>query len=258
MLWLLLGTYLAGALVPRLGIAMREVNAGTLRLPVGGAVRLTLPTLMLGFLLVVAGLGTDLAQLRRTTGRLGVLLTGLAANCIYPIVFAAAAAAALLTWHDSDEAQSILVGLAMIGAMPIAGSSTAWAQNADGNLALGLGLVLGSTLLSPLSTPLGLHAIGAITHGDYSEDLHELATQGSGAFVAFAVVAPSVLGISLRALLGSRRVGRALPALKALNLVDLLLLNYSNAAARQTMPSCWYRSSSTTSYSRSRRGSSIV
>jgi BASS family bile acid:Na+ symporter len=231
MLWLLLATYLTGAIVPRLGTAMRDVSAGTLRLPVGGAVRLTLPTLMLGFLLVVAGLGTDLAQLRRTTRRFAVLLAGLAANSIYPVVFAVAAAGALLTWHDSDEAQSILVGLAMIGAMPIAGSSTAWAQNADGNLGLSLGLVLGSTVLSPLLTPLGLHAIGAITHGDYSEDLHELATQGSGAFIAFAVVAPSILGLSLRALLGARRVARVLPALKALNLIDLLLLNYSNAAA---------------------------
>ena len=43
----------------------------------------------------------------------------------------------LSRWPDSDEAQSLLVGLAFIAATPIAGSSTAWAQNAEGNLALG-------------------------------------------------------------------------------------------------------------------------
>lgn len=230
MLALLLATYAVGAALPRVGVAMRGVSAGTLRLPHAGSLAVTLPTLMLGFLLLVAGLGTDLGQLRRMTRRPGMLLAGLAANSAYPIVFALVAAGALLSWHNSDEAQSILVGLAMVGAMPIAGSSTAWAQNADGNLALSLGLVLGSTLSSPLLTPLGLHAVGAFTHGDYSEDLHELAHQGSGAFVVVAVLIPSVVGVLLRAALGRDRAARVLPLLKALNLVDLLLLNYSNAA----------------------------
>ncbi len=52
-------------------------------------------------------------------------------------------------WHNPDEVQNILVGLALVASMPIAGSSTAWSQNADGDMALSLGLVLGSTLLSP-------------------------------------------------------------------------------------------------------------
>lgn len=230
MLWLLLATYVVGALLPWLGARMRTVTAGTLRLPVGGAVELTLPTLMLAVMLVVAGLGTELDHLRRIARRPLVLVAGLVVNAAYPILFALGAAAALLWWHNSDEAQSILVGLAMIGAMPIAGSSTAWTQNADGNLALSLGLVFGSTLASPILTPLGLHAVGAITRGDYSEDLHELARQGSTAFVAVAVLVPSLLGIALRAALGKRRASLALPTLKAVNLVDLLLLNYSNAA----------------------------
>jgi BASS family bile acid:Na+ symporter len=124
----------------------------------------------------------------------------------------------------------MLVGLALIGSMPIAGSSTAWSQNSGGNVALSLGLVLGSTLLSPLLTPLGLHAIGRIATGDYAEDLHELVSQGSSAFVMLAVVVPSALGLALKTLLGPARSERILPALKFLNLVNLLLLNYSNAA----------------------------
>jgi BASS family bile acid:Na+ symporter len=159
-----------------------------------------------------------------------LLLIGLAVNALYPIAFAALVAILLIPWHEPIEAQSILVGLAMIGAMPIAGASTAWAQNAEGNVALSLGLVLSSTMLSPILTPLGLHAIGLLTHGDYSEDLHELARGGARGFVALTVVIPSVLGLTLRGIIGDRRSSRALPWLKALNLVDLLVLNYSNAA----------------------------
>ena len=78
--------------------------------------------------------------------------------------------------------------------MPIAGSSTAWSQNANGNMTLSLALVLGSTFLSPLTTPLALHAVGLMTTGDYSEDLHELATTGTNWFLAVSVIIPSALG----------------------------------------------------------------
>jgi hypothetical protein len=83
-------------------------------------------------------------------------------------------------WHNPDEVQNILVGLALVASMPIAGSSTAWSQNASGDLALSLGLVVLSTLLSPLTTPVALHSVGPLTSGDYSEDLHELASSGTG------------------------------------------------------------------------------
>src|SRR5262249_52279959 len=148
----------------------------------------TPPMLLLAFLLVAAGLGTKLDQLKHLARRPGVLLTALGANAVYPLLFTASLAFVLQPWPNADEAQNILVGLALIGAMPIAGASTAWAQNADGNLALSLGLVLGSTLLSPLVTPVGLHAIGLVTHGDYSEDLHELAREGSSTFVLWMVL----------------------------------------------------------------------
>jgi BASS family bile acid:Na+ symporter len=231
MIWLLLSTYPLGALFPRVGLSLRAISVGTARMPGVGSVLVSLPMLMLGTLLVVAGLGTNLQELRHTLRRPGLLVWGLAANAAFPLLFGLAASLVLLAWHDPAEAQNILVGLAMIGAMPIAGASTAWSQNASGNLALSLGLVLLSTLLSPLLTPLGLHAMGALTRGDYSEDLHELASQGSSGFVILAVVLPSTIGISARALLGARRVQRVLPHLKLLNLVNLLVLNYSNAAA---------------------------
>ena len=53
-----------------------------------------------------------------------------------------------------------MLGLALIASMPIAGSSAAWAQNANANLALSLGLILCSTVLSPLTTPVLLRSVG--------------------------------------------------------------------------------------------------
>jgi BASS family bile acid:Na+ symporter len=95
---------------------------------------------------------------------------------------------------------------------------------------LSLGLVLLSTALSPLTTPLGLHSVGLMTIGDYSEDLHELAQSGTGAFLLVAVVVPSLLGILLHWAVGKKRVTVAKPYLKLVNLAVLLVLNYSNAS----------------------------
>ena len=91
--------------------------------------------------------------------------------------------------------------------------------------------MLVSTLLSPLTTPLGLHAVGFFARGDYAEDLHEVAAGGAGAFLALAVILPSLLGIALRGLVGERRVAAAKPMLKLFNIGVLLLLNYSNASS---------------------------
>ena len=92
----------------------------------------------------------------------------------------------------------------LVASMPIAGSSTAWSQNANGDLAPSLGLVLASTLLSPWATPLALHAVGFLTTGDYSEDLHELASTGTFVFLCLCLV-PSFAGIGFRRLISDVR-----------------------------------------------------
>jgi predicted Na+-dependent transporter len=80
-------------------------------------------------------------------------------KCVSAVAFVFVVSYALRWRHNGDETQNILVGLALVASMPIAGSSTAWSQHASGDLTISLGLVLLSTLTSPLTTPLILHAI---------------------------------------------------------------------------------------------------
>ncbi|QEL17803.1 bile acid:sodium symporter family protein [Limnoglobus roseus] len=219
-IWLLIGSYLVAAVFPALGLSIRSLSVGAISLPMA----------MLAFLLFNAGLGVDLSALRKLRGDPFLLVFGLLANLLVPVAFIAVVMLTMRLWHNPDEVQHILVGLALVASMPIAGSSTAWSQNANGNLALSLGLVLGSTFLSPLTTPLALHSVGLMTTGDYSEDLHELAGSGTGWFLLISVIVPSVLGITCRRLLGERKVSGAKPSLKLANTVVLLLLNYANAS----------------------------
>ena len=238
-LWFLAGSYVIAGLAPDLGLRIKNLTFADVTL-LGEQTTITLPTVLLGFLLFNAGLGTQTAGLRHlarhSAGRRhlarhwAVLFVGLLANLLVPVAFILAVTGGMRLWHNPDEVQNILVGLALVASMPIAGSSTAWAQNANGDLALSLGLVLISTCLSPWTTPLALHAVGFMTTGDYSEDLHELASSGTGAFLFLCVLFPSIVGLGLRRFVSDARMNSVKPSLKLVNFVALLTLNYSNAS----------------------------
>jgi BASS family bile acid:Na+ symporter len=227
--WLLLGSYAVAALCPAVGLWIRSVSFGRFGI-VGQDTELTLSMLMLAFLLLNAGLGVQTAQLRTLLRSPSVLLAGLVANLLMPIALTYGLIQAMRFWHNPDEVQNLLVGLALVASMPIAGSSTAWSQNSNGNLALSLGLVVSSTLLSPLTTPLTLQSASLMTTGEYAQALRELAVYGSEGFLVAGVLAPAVLGIGLSRAIGEARIASARPAVKLANSVNLLLLNYSNAS----------------------------
>jgi BASS family bile acid:Na+ symporter len=228
-LWLLLASYALAVAWPAPGLAIRNISFGEVAV-FGAKTKVSLPVVMLAFLLFNAGWGIRTGGLKNLLRQPLPLVAGLAGNLLVPILYIFAVSQTMQLWHNSREVQNILVGLALVASMPIAGSSTAWSQNANGDLALSLGLVLFSTFLSPLTTPVGLHAVGLMTTGDFSKELHALANGGTDGFLAISVIVPSLLGIAARSAAGEARTAAAGPILKLLNSLDLLLLNYSNAA----------------------------
>lgn len=228
-IWFLIGSYVVAGVYPAWGLAIRKVVIRDVDL-FQEETAITLPMLMLAFLLVNAGLGIETSQLRRLLRSPLALVTGLAANLIVPLAFIFVVSQAMRLWHNPEEMQNILVGLALVASMPIAGSSTAWSQNTNGDLALSLGLVLLSTFLSPVTTPLALHAVGWMAKGHYASELHALAGYGTGTFLIICVLVPSLAGIVLHWLVGEARLAAAKPYLKLLNSFNLLLLSYSNAS----------------------------
>jgi BASS family bile acid:Na+ symporter len=114
--------------------------------------------------------------------------------------------------------------------MPIAGSSAGWAQQSNADLSVSLGLVLMSTLLSPVTTPLALRSVGLMAEDAYAAQLDQIAGQGTASFLTMWVLLPSCLGIFGRLLLGETRVHRVSGLLKMANVMCLFVLCYSNAA----------------------------
>jgi BASS family bile acid:Na+ symporter len=226
---LLLAIYAIAAVFPEFGLWLRNVSLGEFEF-LHETTRITLPMLMLALLLFNAGLGVRTSELRNLLRRPFPLIAGLVANIMIPIALIFVVTQAMRFWHNPDEVQNILIGLALIASMPIAGSSTAWAQNSNGDLTLSLGLVLLSTLLSPVMTPVSLHSVGLMAQGEYATELHALAGYGTGVFLLLCVLIPSLLGILVHWGVGAARIVPVKPQLKLFNSVNLLLLSYSNAS----------------------------
>lgn len=228
-IYLLIACYVLAGFFPSLGLWIRHASFGCVNF-CGMKADFSLPAVMLSFLLFNAGLGIRSVEFKELREKPLTMLSALLCNLMVPIAFILILSCVKGLWHNPDEMQNILVGLALISSMPIAGSSTAWSQNSNGNLVLSVGLVLFSTLISPIVTPLALHAGGWLTTGDYSEDLHELAQTGAMSFLALCVVLPIAVGLLSRKIIGESVLVSVNPCLKILNSVNLLLLVYSNAA----------------------------
>jgi BASS family bile acid:Na+ symporter len=230
-LWLLVGTYVLAALWPAPGLWLRTATLGRISFS-GEALRITVPALLLAFLLFNAGLTVRLGELRGLVRRPLPLAIGLFFNLTLPVIYVVGAIALMRTCHppEVDELQDMLGGLALIACVPVAGSSTAWTQNTDGDMALSVGLVIFSTLLAPLTGPVSLSCLRPFAIGDYAAGLERLGTASGAVLLVTSVLLPASAGLAAHQLLGRVRATRILPILKPLNLGTLLILNYANAA----------------------------
>ncbi|MGW7577049.1 bile acid:sodium symporter [Streptomyces sp. NPDC054765] len=231
--WAMPAAYGAAALLPQAGRWARNLPCGTLWLP-GGPAPLTPQMLLLAYVLFTAAVQVRARELTVLLRRPALLLAGTAANTALPLLILLVLAGTFLLLPDADGGSGLLTGLALIAAMPVAGGATVWGSRAGGNQSLVVGLVLSSTLLSPLTIPLTLAGASVVTSGAYSLALARMAHPAGGASAAAAVVAPCLAGLAVRGALPERRVAGALPWLKLLALAAALTLTYLNAAGAFT------------------------
>lgn len=78
--------------------------------------------LLLALLLFNAGLGMKLSDMRGLVRIHKLLTAGLLANLLVPISYAVLIALLMRSWHNRDETQNILIGLAL----PIRTPTSCW------------------------------------------------------------------------------------------------------------------------------------
>lgn len=228
--WLMVLAYAAAVIVPAAGLRVR--HAGLALGPGSGGAPLAvlqLPSALLAFVLFTAAIQVPVRALSQLVRRPRALLIGTTVNAAVPLLILPLLAGLLRFSPDTDRGSGLLTGIALVGAMPVAGGATVWGSRAGGNHGLVVGIVLTSTLLSPLVIPLTLSTAAVFAHGHYAADLARMAHAGGGTFAAASVTAPCLAGLAAQKLISERWRGRTLPGLKLAALLAALLLTYSNA-----------------------------
>lgn len=224
-LWLLLPTYLIAYLLPGPGAyaAKLQYSRG---LPEAAALRL--PMLLVAVLLLNAALQVNLDALRGVFSRTRDLLVSLAAVWVAPAVVVVIAS--FLFSLSENAGGGLLLGMILVAAMPVANSSAGWTQQSGGTLAWALALVVLSIVLSSVMTPAVIRLLGMSLSEAEVNSVEEVIGKFSGVTFMVWVLAPTLLGLSIRRVVGEQPVRRIRPALHLSTSAAILGLNYLNGS----------------------------
>lgn len=230
LLWAVFAAYVCAALLPGPGLAWRAAVLARPALPWTGAVPLTISAVLLGFVLFTAAFGIQPGLLAGLARRPVALVTGVCANVVLPLLALPVLALGVHVWPHGGRSASLLVGIALIGAMPVAAGATVYGARAGANAALTVAVVLASTALSPVTLPLTLAEAARLTGGEAAGGLRRLSRTGGGVFALVSVVLPCVAALVVRRALPERFVQWVLPWVKLAALAASVALTYLNAA----------------------------
>lgn len=221
-------SYLAALLLPGPGLWLRREHT----VPLGAVPDLPLRTgpLLLSLVLLSAGLQVPVRKLGRLLRRPTALITGLVLHLVIPLLIIPVVAFALHLTPDSDGGSGLITAMILIVAMPVAAGATVWTGRGDGDQPTMVGLVLASTLLSPLTVPLVITALLPLLDTGYADTLATSGRVTHGGFTLTTVVLPCAAGILSRLALPAAWLDHALRAIMPATLAGSLLLTYVNAS----------------------------
>lgn len=224
-LWLLVASYLVAAIVPGPGLYLRSFSWGN---PYAGEV--TAPMLLLALLLFCAAAVVQWEQVGHLVARPGVLLAGVVATWLVPCLFVGLLGGVLTNFGDAEATSGMIVGLALVAAMPVANSSVAWTQNSHGNVALGLALIVLTIVVSPVATPQMLNLLGFALSAEATDQTQQLVQRFSGTFFIVWVILPSLAGMLFNRTMGATAIAQHRGVIRLVSALALLVLNYTNAS----------------------------
>ncbi|NOZ40325.1 MAG: hypothetical protein GXP24_08880 [Planctomycetes bacterium] len=225
LLWLLVGCYLLAAVLPKPGQAIRRWSPA-----LADNQDITAPLLLLALLLFCAAAVVRWTQMRELLQRPGILLVSLIAIWLVPCLFVSALGWILPSVLGSFATSGMLVGLALVAAMPVANSSVAWCQNSKGNVGLSLGIIVLTIVLCPIVTPQLLNLMGFSLSPLETQQCEQLVKRFSSSTFIVWVIFPSFAGMMFNRLAGPAWIERLRDTLRLISAGTLLTLNYASAS----------------------------
>lgn len=224
---LLCGCYLMALMLPSPG---QWLNTWEFPAAVPEVLNPRLPHLLVAMLLFLASLGAQLQRLPLVLARPLVLGLALVAVWLVPALLIIPVGWILPTVIPAAEVAPLVIGFALVAAMPVANSAAGWTQQSRGELPWTLILVVLSILVCPVVTPLVLWLLGLTFTAAEGRGLAELMSHFTGLKFVIWVLLPTAMGIFLRRLVGPGRVAHYRGQVLMASAAILLLLNYINAS----------------------------
>ncbi|MFF1736583.1 sodium-dependent transporter [Streptomyces sp. NPDC058247] len=219
--------YAAALFLPGPGVWLRHTHPLPL---VAGGLSWSTSQILLALVLFSAGLQVPVRALGALFRRPLALLAGLVLHLAIPLLAIPAVAFLLHRTPDSDGGSGLITAMILIVAMPVAAGATVWTGKAEGDQSTMVGLVLASTLLSPLTIPLVIRALQPLLSGEYATTLARAGHTAQSGFALVGVVGPCAAGIALRLVLPAPWLKGGLGTVVPLALTGSLLLTYVNAS----------------------------
>ncbi|MFE9811457.1 sodium-dependent transporter [Streptomyces sp. NPDC005548] len=185
---------------------------------------------LLCLVLFSAGLQVRLRALGRLVRRPRVLVAGLALHLAIPLAVVPFVAHLLRYTPDSDGGSGLLTAMILTVAMPVAAGATVWTDTGDGDQPAMVGLVLISTLASPLTTPFLLGTLAPLLSGGYGHALAACGRVAQDGFALTSVVLPCAAGLVGSLVLPAQWHGRLLGTIVPAALAGSPALTYVNAS----------------------------
>ena len=220
-LLLLLLVYALAFTVPTPGIELREAYW-----ELESGMGLSLSQVLLATLLLLAGLGIDWQRLKVAFAKPVTLLGIVLLKCLIPLAALAICSVSLFPYSDSSP---LAAGFAILLCMPAAASSPSWTQTAEGNVALSLAVLVGSTCAALILVLVCLPWV-LVTAGISDTDPEPLQMLSIRFYSALWVILPPLAGAWIRRQLGTHRFVKLRPFVRLLASLLLLLLVYAFAA----------------------------
>ncbi|MFB7756945.1 sodium-dependent transporter [Streptomyces sp. NPDC056121] len=218
-----LASYAAALLMPWPGLWLRQPH--TL-----GVLRMHVPPLFLGVLLFAAGFQIRPRAFAVLLRKPLALLAALALHLTVPLVLIPLLVVLMRATPDSDHGSGIVTAMVMIVTMPVAANATVWTAKGSGDQPAMVATVLGSTLLSPVTTPLVIGSLTVFLHGPYAHTLAVAAQLTHGGFAMSSIVVPCAAGVLCRLVIAVARADALEGCVTLLALLASLATTYVNAS----------------------------
>jgi BASS family bile acid:Na+ symporter len=217
--------YLAAVLLPGPGQWLRHAHT-----PAGTDIPLHTASLLLSLVLFSAGLQVPVRALGQLLRQPRALLAGLVLHLAAPLLIIPLVAYLLRHSPDADGGSGLVTAMILIVAMPVAAGATVWTGKGHGDQPTMVGLVLASTLISPITIPVTVGALAPLLSGGYADVLGTVGRAMNSGFAFTGVVLPCAAGVACRLALPTRLLEGALRWVVPVALAGSVVLTYVNAS----------------------------